>query len=70
MIFAFLNIIRAVADKKLMISLVTKEQMRAQNAESLTQILRYSAAVLPETRGATASRLDQLTTRGLPRRLT
>jgi hypothetical protein len=37
MIFAFLNIIRAVADKKLMISLVTKEQMRAQNAESLNQ---------------------------------
>lgn len=46
------------------ISIVTKEQMRAQNAESLNQILRYSAAVIPETRGATASRLDQLTIRG------
>jgi len=46
------------------ISIVTKDQMRAQNAESLNQILRYSAAVIPETRGATASRLDQLTIRG------
>ncbi|MGY2401841.1 TonB-dependent siderophore receptor [Pseudomonas sp. SDO5271_S396] len=46
------------------ISIVTKDQMRAQNAESLNQILRYSAAVVPETRGATASRLDQLTIRG------
>ena len=46
------------------ISVVTKDQMRAQNAESLNQILRYSAAVVPETRGATASRLDQLTIRG------
>ncbi|MGH8359391.1 MAG: TonB-dependent siderophore receptor, partial [Pseudomonas sp.] len=46
------------------ISVVTKDQMRAQNAESLNQILRYSAAVIPETRGSTASRLDQLTIRG------
>ncbi len=46
------------------ISIVTRDQMRAQNAESLNQILRYSAAVVPETRGATASRLDQLTIRG------
>jgi len=46
------------------ISVVTKDQMRAQNAESLNQILRYSAAVVPETRGSTASRLDQLTIRG------
>lgn len=46
------------------ISVVTKDQMRAQGAESLTQILRYTAAVVPETRGSTASRLDLLTIRG------
>lgn len=46
------------------ISVVTKDQMRAQNAESLGQVLRYSAAVVPETRGATASRLDLLSIRG------
>ncbi|WP_131107654.1 TonB-dependent siderophore receptor [Pseudomonas sp. Sample_10] len=46
------------------ISVVTKDQMRAQGAESLNQILRYTAAVVPETRGSTASRLDQMTIRG------
>jgi len=46
------------------ISVVTKDQMRAQGAQSLNQILRYTAAVVPETRGSTASRLDQLTIRG------
>ncbi|MHC8287429.1 TonB-dependent siderophore receptor [Pseudomonas sp. XS1P51] len=46
------------------ISVVTKDQMRAQGAESLNQILRYTAAVIPETRGSTASRLDQMTIRG------
>ncbi|QOU02844.1 MULTISPECIES: TonB-dependent siderophore receptor [Pseudomonas] len=54
----------AVIETPQSISIVTKDQMRAQNAESLNQILRYSAAVVPETRGATASRLDQLTIRG------
>ncbi|MFF7710860.1 TonB-dependent siderophore receptor [Pseudomonas sp. NPDC007930] len=46
------------------ISVVTKDQMRAQDAQSLNQVLRYTAAVIPETRGATASRLDQFTVRG------
>lgn len=46
------------------ISVVTKDQMTAQGAQSLNQILRYTAAVVPETRGATASRLDQLSIRG------
>ncbi|MGE8189662.1 TonB-dependent siderophore receptor [Pseudomonas sp. NPDC086278] len=46
------------------ISVVTKDQMRAQGAENLNQILRYSAAVIPETRGSTATRLDMLTVRG------
>lgn len=46
------------------ISVVTKDQMTAQGAQSLNQILRYTAAVVPETRGATASRLDQMTIRG------
>lgn len=46
------------------ISVVTKDQMTAQGAQSLNQILRYTAAVVPETRGATASRLDQMSVRG------
>jgi iron complex outermembrane receptor protein len=46
------------------ISVVTKDQMTAQGAQSLNQILRYTAAVVPETRGATASRLDQMSIRG------
>ncbi|WLH81478.1 TonB-dependent siderophore receptor [Pseudomonas sp. FP2335] len=54
----------AVIETPQSISIVTKDQMRAQNAESLNQILRYGAAVVPESRGATASRLDQLTIRG------
>lgn len=54
----------ALAETPQSISVVTKDQMRAQGAESLTQILRYSAAVVPETRGSTSSRLDMLTIRG------
>lgn len=46
------------------ISVITRDQMQAQDAQSLNQILRYTAAVIPESRGATASRLDQLTIRG------
>ncbi|WP_122317231.1 TonB-dependent siderophore receptor [Pseudomonas cichorii] len=46
------------------ISVVTRDQMKAQGAASLNQILRYSAAVVPETRGSTASRLDQMSIRG------
>jgi len=46
------------------ISVVTRDQIRAQDAQSLNQVLRYSAAVIPESRGATASRLDQMTIRG------
>lgn len=54
----------SLAETPQSISVVTKDQMRAQGAESLTQILRYTAAVVPETRGSTASRLDLLTVRG------
>jgi iron complex outermembrane receptor protein len=54
----------SLAETPQSISVVTKDQMRAQGAESLTQILRYSAAVVPETRGSTSSRLDMLTIRG------
>ncbi|NAT18316.1 TonB-dependent siderophore receptor, partial [Pseudomonas syringae pv. actinidifoliorum] len=46
------------------ISVVTKDQMKSQGAENLSQMLRYSAAVVPETRGSTASRLDMLSIRG------
>jgi iron complex outermembrane receptor protein len=46
------------------ISVVTKDQMTAQGAQSLNQILRYTAAVVTETRGSTAPRLDQMSIRG------
>lgn len=36
------------------ISVITRDQMQAQDAQSLNQILRYTAAVIPESRGATA----------------
>jgi len=54
----------AIIETPQSISVVTKDQMTAQGAQSLNQILRYTAAVIPETRGATASRLDQMSIRG------
>lgn len=46
------------------ISVITEEQMREQGAQTLNQVLRYTSGIAPETRGATASRLDQFTVRG------
>ncbi len=46
------------------ISVVTRQQIEAQGAQTLNQALRYTSAVIPETRGATATRLDQMTVRG------
>ncbi|WP_246165174.1 TonB-dependent siderophore receptor [Pigmentiphaga aceris] len=46
------------------ISTVTRDQIREQNAQSLNQMLRYTPGVAVETRGATATRLDQFTVRG------
>ncbi|MCQ9617543.1 TonB-dependent siderophore receptor [Paenalcaligenes niemegkensis] len=46
------------------ISIITEDQIREQGAQTLNQVLRYTSGVAPETRGATASRLDQFTVRG------
>ncbi|MDS1141409.1 TonB-dependent siderophore receptor [Pusillimonas sp. SM2304] len=46
------------------ISVITEDQMREQGAQTLNQVLRYTSGIAPETRGATATRLDQFTVRG------
>ena len=46
------------------ISVVPRDQIKAQNAQTLNQILRYTPGVTPETRGAVATRYDMMTIRG------
>lgn len=46
------------------ISVIPRDQIEDQNAQNLNQILRFTAGVTPETRGAVATRYDQLTIRG------
>jgi iron complex outermembrane receptor protein len=46
------------------LSVVTRDQVEALGAQNLNQILRYSPAVIPDTRGSTAVRLDQFSVRG------
>ena len=46
------------------ISVVARDQITDQNAQSLNQVLRYTSGVTTETRGAVATRYDQLTIRG------
>lgn len=46
------------------ISVITRDQMSDQNAQTLNQALRYTAGVTPETRGAVATRYDMFTVRG------
>lgn len=46
------------------ISVIPRDQIEDQNAQTLNQILRYTAGVTPETRGAVATRYDQLKIRG------
>ncbi|MNK16368.1 Ferrichrome-iron receptor precursor [compost metagenome] len=46
------------------VSVVTREQMTEQGAQTLNQVLRYTPGVATESRGATATRLDQFTVRG------
>ena len=41
------------------VSVVTREQITEQGAQTLNQVLRYTAGVATESRGATATRLDQ-----------
>ncbi|KAG1172227.1 hypothetical protein G6F35_016889 [Rhizopus arrhizus] len=46
------------------VSVVTRDQITEQGAQTLNQVLRYTAGVATESRGATAPRLDQFTVRG------
>ncbi|MGB3433231.1 MAG: TonB-dependent siderophore receptor [Achromobacter sp.] len=46
------------------VSVVTREQITEQGAQTLNQVLRYTAGVATESRGATATRLDQFSVRG------
>jgi len=46
------------------ISVITQTQITEQGANTLNQVLRYTPGVVVETRGATATRLDQFTVRG------
>ncbi|CAM4133754.1 TonB-dependent siderophore receptor [Bordetella muralis] len=46
------------------ISVITQTQIAQQGANTLNQVLRYTPGVAVETRGATATRLDQFTIRG------
>lgn len=46
------------------ISVIPRDQIEDQNAQNLNQVLRFTAGVTPETRGAVATRYDQLTIRG------
>ncbi|MFC3123742.1 TonB-dependent siderophore receptor [Pseudoroseomonas globiformis] len=46
------------------ISIVTADEIAARSAQNLNQILRYTPGVIPESRGAAAVRLDQMTIRG------
>lgn len=46
------------------VSVVTREQMSQQNAQSLNEALRYTPGVITESRGAGASRFDLFKIRG------
>jgi iron complex outermembrane receptor protein len=46
------------------VSVIPKDQIADQNAQTLNQTLRYTAGVTPETRGAVATRYDMFTIRG------
>ncbi|MFN4309032.1 MAG: TonB-dependent siderophore receptor [Ferrovibrio sp.] len=46
------------------ISVIPRDQIADQNAQTLNQVLRYTAGVTPETRGAVATRYDMFTIRG------
>lgn len=46
------------------ISVIPADQIRDQNAQTLNQVVRYTAGVTPETRGAVATRYDLLKVRG------
>ncbi|MGS0896585.1 TonB-dependent siderophore receptor [Burkholderia stagnalis] len=46
------------------VSVITREQMDQQNAQTLNAVVRYTSGVTPETRGGVATRYDQLKVRG------
>jgi iron complex outermembrane recepter protein len=46
------------------VSVITRDQMTQQDAQTLNAAVRYTSGVTPETRGGTATRYDLLTIRG------
>ncbi|ERJ19208.1 Putative ferric siderophore receptor protein [Salinisphaera shabanensis E1L3A] len=46
------------------VSVIAADQIQAQGARDIRQVLRYVSGVVPELRGNVASRYDQLTLRG------
>ena len=54
----------SIAETPQSISVIAADQIQAQNARDIRQVLRYVSGVVPELRGNVASRYDQLTLRG------
>jgi iron complex outermembrane receptor protein len=46
------------------ISVIPRDLLDLQGVQNLNEALRYTAGIAPETRGATATRYDQLNIRG------
>lgn len=46
------------------VTVITRDQMEAQDVQRLNEVLRYTAGVVPETRGSVATRYDMYTIRG------
>jgi iron complex outermembrane recepter protein len=46
------------------VSVITRDQMDQQNAQTLNAVVRYTSGVTPETRGGVATRYDLLKVRG------
>ena len=53
-----------LAESAQSVSVITRDQLTQQNAQSLNEALRYSPGVTTESRGAGASRFDQFKIRG------
>ena len=54
----------SLAETPQSVSVIASDQIEAQNARDIRQVLRYVSGVVPELRGNVASRYDQLTLRG------
>ncbi|SAL23660.1 TonB-dependent siderophore receptor [Caballeronia sordidicola] len=54
----------SILETPVSVSVVTRDQMTQQNAQTLNAAVRYTSGVTPETRGGVATRYDLLTVRG------